>query len=513
MKCKNCGNELNKGEIFCTKCGHQVIDNEEMAFFITSQRHISKELVGNTLEETVNNSINWVRDNTDLFNDIQEIDGDELQTINCFPNDLYDLDYEERIIYILKFVLGKKDEEIIQTLNIEANLLHYCLVSCNEKINSHDVNIVKEERVKKVKKDKIRVNPKVLVPLIIIVCLIAGTVFGIKRYAKSQFEKGNEYLENNNYELAVEAYLNAYNYGLENDSSFYLGYCYYALGDYDESLKYYKKLELNDSVKKDIYNVYIALSNKYIKEKDYGTASNYLKEGYELLEDETLNRRYQACNSDDLEFVDGNLTYDVYGHLIKINNDNYQIDINYKNNSISNIQAYVKKGSKKKTITKLDSDIYFYTNSNGSVGYTIHQRDMIDDELVSESYISEDDTTLYNYSSDVYNYKDGLVDSISHEDGSVSYFNYDDDELVSIERKNGIFNTISSVKYEYDNNNLVKEIRNGFDDVNNLKISGQIDYANTKLGYNDKYTMYDSTNNVIYKAYYINDMGWLILGE
>lgn len=123
MKCSNCGNELNEGDLFCGKCGNRI---EEMA--ITNNETEKKEKANN-IEREVLNILNNVNDNA--YRGIFKVKEKYIVTDG---------------IRIIIFENDKANEEVINKYRIETNeKIEKLNINVSNNNYEHSINIDIEE--------------------------------------------------------------------------------------------------------------------------------------------------------------------------------------------------------------------------------------------------------------------------------------------------------------------------------------------------------------------------------
>lgn len=581
MKCKACGYINKDGAKFCTSCGASLVDQAaleqdtdvliQLAEAYTGNLAVAKQIVEenpHTIRDTAEACVKWIRakDQT-LFHDEEKSTEGE-PTLDSFTNTeaaLRDLTYEERITVLMHCLEKMSVSEIAKILQESEDHVLYYLQSAYRKNNPQQVQIPvnqpqekkkaarKKRPVRKKIKEKdsdsklishLSNHTKILVAVIF--ALIAGTFWGVKKYANDEYNRGVALLEEQKYDDAIEPLLNAKRYGGSEDAGLKLGDVYYDQGNYDEAQKEYESCKTDQAgVKEALIRTYEKQADACIEKSNYGDAADFLQKQYDLDEDEHTNLRLQAVQNNGSYTADNGNVYNAWGDPTKLvakknGQTIYQMDLEYNDDrTLKNMKEYVSEYSSKVTYNQLGTsdevEASWYMQTGNMISYSVQA--VTNDEnnhptLITVTTPTSVKKTNYTYTYDqdqiqkavikstsgtvtaVYHYDGSVLTDIQYSDDSSTTFTYDRDGKLIHEttvKENG--DILKDTTYEYNEDGSLKEkvVRDNETDSTLPQLTYQdITYTYTSTGALDSLTI-QGKNGEIARGYYIVNTGWVIL--
>lgn len=583
MKCIKCGYDNDDSAKFCINCGTALPKPEpkqdasifvELAEAYTGNLAAAKEIAAknpNTIRSISEASLKWIRakDST-LFQDGGKSEEGKpiLNDLENTEKTLRDLDYEERIVVLMHCLEKMKPIQIAQMLHITEDEVLYYLQSAYAKNNPvqtavpQDTPAEKKKAAKKkrpvrrpVKKEPRDANdgPKFLrritwqtrIIIAVIAAIVIGTFIGIKNYAHDEYLRGTAYLEEGDYESAIEPLLNAKRYGGSEDAGLKLGDVYYDQENYTKALEEYLGCRQEKTeVQKALIRTYQKLAEEEIAASNYGNAASYLQSQYDLDQDEhTLIQLNAAQNGGTYTDDNGNV-YNAWGDpeklcAVKDGRTLYTIELIYHDDrTLKEMKEYTSSSSKviyNQLGTGKDIEASWLPLKDGRIVYSVQTS--VNDDHGSPTQITVTTSTSVLKTSCTYTYQDDQITSasIKSPDGTVKAdYTYQDGRLAEITNSDSTVTT-----YEYDRNgwlihettvkengDIVADTAYDYDDSGNViekivkrqSIDGILPYSdNEDIIYTNRYDGSFSTMTVyahdkeIAKGYYIENAGWIIL--
>lgn len=581
MKCTRCGYENEDNAKFCTSCGAPLTMTAqqdtavllELAEAYTGSPAQARKIVEASQKDIRSVSaacVDWIRlkDQT-LFQDAaQSAEGrPTLDTITDMEKTIRDLDYEERIIVLMHCLEKMSPAEIARTLHITEDQVVYYLQCAYDKNNPPQLQaspvLPKEKKrperkkrpvKKKEPKEQNDDGPKFLkhismqtrIIIAVIAALIVGSFLGIKSYAHDEYLRGVAYLEEKNYDQALEPLMNAKRYGGSEDAGLKLGDLYYDQEDYQKALKEYQSCsQEKQEVKDALIRTYQKLADLSIAESNYGNAAEYLESQYELDEDEHTNIRLNAVkNNGTYTAEDGNI-YNVWGDPVKLyavknGRKLYQVELEYNDDRTlksmkESVSDYTSRINFNQFSSSTDIEASWFLKDDNTVSYSV-QTALYDEHdnptQITVTTTSSIQKTAYTYTYDgnqiksaslktkagtvtaSYTYTDDKITEIKYSDNTSVTYEYDRDGQRIHEtdlKENG--DIIMDISYDHDDSgNVVEKIikRNDTDSVLPFAAEQDITYTYTKAGKPSTMTVL-ANNAEVANGYYIENAGWIIL--
>lgn len=581
MKCKACGYNNKEGAKFCTSCGAplagpEVLEQDsavllQLAEAYTGILSVAKQIVADNPQNIRSISeacVAWIAaKDTTLFKDEGTSQpGDP--TLDSFTNTeaaLKDLDYEERIVVLMHCIEKMTPGEIAQILQLSEDKVIYYLQSAYQKNNPQQAQIpastpqekkkaARRRRPVRSKKQKDKEHSKLInhisnhakIWIVVIVAVIGGTFWGVKKYAHDEYVRGKVLYDTQNYEEAEEPLLNAKRYGGSEDAGLKLGDVYYAEGNYEKALKEYEACKQEQSgVREAKIRTYEQLANASIEKNNYGDAESYLQMQYDLDEDEHTFLRLQAVQNNGSYTDENGNVYNAWGDPTKlVANKNgskiFQIDLEYNDDrTLKNMKEYITEYSSKVTYNQFDSskdmEASWYMQTDRSIAYAVETT--VTDEkgnptLITVTTPSSVKKTSYTYTYEqdqiqkavirtpsesltaVYHYQGSVLTDIQYSDDSAVTYSYDKDGRKIHETKTkGNGDIVLDIAYEYDDQGrLIEKIVR--DNTTDTALPEHTDqdrvYTYTSTGSASTMTIKGKSAEIA-KGYYIENTGWIIL--
>ena len=580
MKCNACGYVNKEGAKFCTNCGAPLskAPSSDTAVFVqlaeayTGNLAVAKKIAAENPQDIHSialASVAWIRAKDPiLFQDAKDKEEGK-PTLDSFTDTektLRDLDYEERIVVLMHCLEKQSPAAIAQILSLsESQVIYYlqCAYTKNHPSETPKTAAPVPEKKKPAKRRKTaRKKPKetnnegsklinhlsmpTKIVVAVIIAIVAGTFFGVKKYASDEYQRGIAYLEEENYTAAMEPLLNAKRYGGSEDAGLKLGDAYYQQGDYSRALQEYQDCRSEQKgVKEALIRTYEKLADQEIAQSNYGDAKENLEKQYELDENDHTYIRLQAVDHDGSYTDDNGNVYNAWGDptkLCAVSNGKklYQVDLEYNDDrSLKTMKEYVSEYTSKITYNQFSSDKEVEASwllSDGKAAYSVQA--VTKDEQGNPTLVTvttpasvKKTSTVYTYNSDnqitsslikstsgtvtgTYHYTGDTLTDIQYTDGSSTTFTYNKAGSKIHEtttKENG--DILMDISYEYDDQGRIKEKvmkQPNADSILPSVENQDITYTYTSTGSCDTLTIRGSTSEIA-KGYYLQNTGWIIL--
>jgi outer membrane biosynthesis protein TonB len=317
-----------------------------------------------------------------------------------------DLDYEERIIALMKYGEGLSEETIAQELSLPEEQVKAWLQNAVSKYApapaaeetaaeqpkpepeqkpeeppaetagkpAEQPQKPKEQKTKEPKSKGNKKNARVktakhpkkpvlsnkfIMAAVAVIAIVLGSFIGVRSYASSQYRSGKKLLAEEQYAEAVEALKNAVAWnGGGNDAILLLGDAYFGTEAYDDALKQYeayKEKMPNVDMTNRYKETYRGAADKALKAGDTESCVQWLDREYGLTHDErTFYRREALKGGGTYSDVSGNV-YDTYGNPIRLVNTRMILTLSYDEGTLTKIDG-VLKGTNTTVTLKADTN-------------------------------------------------------------------------------------------------------------------------------------------------------------
>ena len=295
-----------------------------------------------------------------------------------------DLDYEERIIALMKYGEGLDEETIAQELALPKEQVRGWLQAAAakyapapaaeepaaaetpaepEKKPAEQPQKPKEEKPQKEKPQKAKqkrnarvkaskhpkkpvLSNKVVMAVVAVVAIVLGSFIGVRSYASSQYRSGKQLLAEERYAEAAEALKNAVAWkGGGNDAVLLLGDAYFGTEAYEDALKQYeayKEKMPNVDMTNRFKETYRGAADKALKAGNSDECIQWLDKEYGLTHDErTFYRREAVKGGGTYTDVSGN-EYDTYGNPVRLVNSKMILTLSYDEGVLTKIDGVLK---------------------------------------------------------------------------------------------------------------------------------------------------------------------------
>lgn len=484
----------------------------------------------NPLLFTTEESVRRMREmNPELFTkDVVYRPGEEEFTASDPETDIAGLEPEERIAVLLAAYDGMTDEQAAAMLGVSPEYVKGLRQNAWKRKNPAKKNLpvpAEKRRTAEVvgkKKGGKKLPVGVQIGISLVIAALLGAFFGIRRYAASQYEKGLDLLENNEFEQAVNAFLTADRYGFSGgEIEKYLGEAYYYSGSPEEAVtwleKYYgSQTDLNEMQ----LECYETVWKQSLENGDYAKAADMMRREYQYSRSPYSLFRQKAAESGDTFTDEKGNVYNVYGQPETIvvydpaGTEIYRAALSYDENhdliSVGSLKDIVRKNGAEylleihphytvSTITEPDShgSPAKKTSVSQDKKEEIKYDNTYERGLLKQSVYKIGDTEY----TDVYEYKDGKLAYIRHKD-SVTTFGYDAEGRLEKEvTRQGLQDT-EIIRYEYDDKGLM--VRRS---VFSTGKTETFDYAPDGVPFTSEITGSDGVPEAA--GYYIRNTGWV----
>lgn len=342
-----------------------------------------------------NACIAWIRSKeTGLFQEPAEPrEGQEIpEEINDMEGLCRDLDYEERIIALMKYGEGLNEEAIARELSLPEEqvkawlqnaVMKYAPAPAEEETTAaapvepeqkpEETPVQPEQKKKeqpqkpkeqKTKEPKARakkknarvkaakhpkkpvLSNKFIMAAVAVIAIVLGSFIGVRSYASSQYRSGKQMLAEERYAEAVEALKNAVAWnGGGNDAILLLGDAYFGTEAYEDALKQYeayKEKMPNVDMTNRYKETYRGAADKALKAGDTESCVQWLDREYGLTHDErTFYRREALKGGGTYSDVSGNV-YDTYGNPVRLVNSRMVLTLTYDEDVLTKIDGVLK---------------------------------------------------------------------------------------------------------------------------------------------------------------------------
>ena len=259
---------------------------------------------------------------------VPQPDQAELDGIRDLETELRDLDYEERIVSLMKTYEQKTNAEIAETLGISEGYVSALLQQANIKVQQSRYVPPKaeestEDKPKKKKKEKkhFELSLKTKIGLAALAVVVLGVFVAVRSYAHSQYEKGEAALNTGNYEDAAMYFKRAAQWGDGDKSLLKLADAYFLSGDDANAYIFYE--DYHGKYTKDEYSagqMVICLkkqADRYVMANDLQNAAEAIEKANGLQPSIYLDYRLKALRSgENYQSADGSV-WNLYGQMIK----------------------------------------------------------------------------------------------------------------------------------------------------------------------------------------------------
>ena len=536
-KCPYCKQEIPEDTTFCGYCGKDLNKYleamsfsmlKEIAFGYLDNPKLAEEYAKefehreDALRLLGKKCVAYIQSrNIDLFQDEMVAKGTkELKSFKDFAKDIIPLDYEERIVAIMKIKEDLSITEIKDILGISEDHIHALLESAYNKIYP-EIKKAPIQRIERVE-EKIKANPKdffkkvgIIIVSLAILCSLG--YIGLHQYALKEYALGIEARENNDYDLAIKHLRRAVRFGGANsESEIALANLYFENNNYlDASIRYEDYINAGGDLNRVVDNLVITyeeLAQEELNINNIKECAEYLRKEYQLTNDDSLYMRIKAFENNEHEYLDasGN-TYNLSGRPIILKNNStnsYKVDIKYDDKYLDNISI-------NKNIIINDFNI----NDNNEIEISIYPKNnkyhyeyienIYKDNILEKKIINNDNKIIekeYIYSFDEEN---KIIKKQEKGNDNSTLFIYDDNDILiqEVTTKNDN-QRIEVVTYKYEEGILKEKIIDDTLDKNNITKKVYTYKAN---GLNDKACVYNDKGEVIASGYYIKDNGWIFL--
>ena len=536
-KCPYCKKEIPSDTTFCGYCGKSLDKYlEETSFSVLyelAMGYLANKKLAKEMAEEFENKEDAIRElgkkcvsyiqqrNIDLFQDEMIAKGTkELDSFKHFEKDIAPLDYEERIVSIMKVKEGLTVQEIKDILGIEEDHIHALLESSYNKIHPEPkkapvIKVDNKEEVKKIPNPLFKKARRIAITLIIL--FLAGYL-GLREYVSREYTLGLEAKERNDNEEAIKHLRRAVRFGGANsESEVALANVYYDIGDYlSASIRYEDYINAGgDSalVNEKLSYTYNALAQEALDIYDKKTSIEYLRKEFKINSDKHTEQLIKILQSDSNPYIDneGNEYSDEgYPTLLKAfknGKELYEVGIEYEDGYISKVKVdniYID------DIKIKENEIYEINcyPSNNVTRYKVikklYQNDLLNQIETKVGNKSE----LVEYS---YEYDESNKAIKKYEVGNernITILSYDEEGRLIKEASTSEEFRVEATTYTYEEGNLKEVV---VDKTRDKEKPTKTIYEYT--GYSNPYRayVYNDKEEEIAKGFYIKDNVWIFL--
>ena len=535
-KCPYCKKEIPNDTSFCGYCGKSLekyLEETsfpvlyEMAMGYLANKELAKEYakeLENTedaIRELGKKCVSYIQKrNVDLFQDEMIAKGTkELSSFSNFEKEIVPLDYEERIVSIMKVKEGLSIEEIKEILGIEEDHIRALLESSYNKIHPEPKKapVIKVDNIEEPKKIPSSIFKKIRRVAVALIILFLLGYFGLREYVNIEYTLGLEARERNDNESAIKHLRRAVRFGGANsEAEIALANVYYDKGDYlSASIRYEDYINGGgdaEVIKEKLSNSYMALAKEAIDQDNIQSSIEYLNKSQKISNDSKTGIMIKALSSSDKKYIDedGN-EYNIYGDptLLKLNSEKgfYQVSIEYDNEHVSEIKVDNMVIDDINVIDNEEYEIYCYP-SNSVTRYKVKKNSYKDGLLHSVETKVGNKIDIIEYE---YNYDENdraITRSGVGDDKNNTKIEYDEKNRVIRESSATQDFRIDVTTYTYEEDNLVEKV---IDKTRNIDEPIKIVYEYT--GFSNPYlaTIYSVNDEEIAKGFYIKDNVWIFL--
>ena len=370
--------------------------------------------------------IAWIRSKEpDLFMDSLE-PGEPVDLPEEIPDPesfCRDLDYEGRIVVLMKYGEGLNEADIARELGLPAETVKAYLQNIfrkntvqpkpeepkpqpaaqPEETKPQPVSQPEEKKPvvqKKPEKKKTHIkvpkslgrkalSNKFVLAAIAVVVVVLGSLIGVRTYASSQYRAGQQYLQEEKYAEAAEALKNAIAWnGGGNNAILLLGDALYGTEEYEEAITQYEAYRdkmPNVDMTPRFRDAYRGAADKALKAGDEDTCVSWLDKEYGLTHDErTFYRKEAIRNGGTYTDVSGNI-FNSFGEPVQLVNSKITLTLTYDADKLIKIDG-VMKGRKGVTTLTADTketrphtlDVHWYPDGSNAVRY--YAEDIVTDK-------------------------------------------------------------------------------------------------------------------------------------
>lgn len=536
-KCPYCKKEIPSDTTFCGYCGKSLDKYlEETSFNVLyelamgylANKKVAKEIAKefenkeDAIRELGKKCVSYIQKrNIDLFQDEMISKGTkELEKFNNFEKDIVPLDYEERIVSIMKVKEGLTIQEIKDILGIEEDHIHALLESSYNKIHPEPkkapvIKVDNKEEPKKTPNPFFKKVRRIAVALIIL--FLAGYL-GLREYVSREYTLGLEAKERNDNEEAIKHLRRAVRFGGANsESEVALANVYYDTQDYlSASIRYEDYINAGgDSalVNEKLSYTYNALAQEALNNGDTQVAVDYFKKEYKISSNEEANRMIKIIQSNESPYIDneGNEYSEVgYPTLLKASKNGkelYEVSVEYDEGYISRVKVdntYID------DIKIKENEIYeinCYPSDNDT-------RYKVIKNIYQNNLLNQTETTVGKKSNTVeyeYEFDESNKATKRYEVGNernITILTYDTEGRLNKEASTSEEFRVEATTYTYEED-ILKEVV--VDKSRDKENPTKTIYEYT--GYSKPYRayVYNDKDVEIAKGYYIKDNVWIFL--
>ena len=474
-------------------------------------------------------SIRLLRENNpDLFTkDVAYRKGEPEYSADGPEHDVKGLEPEERIVVLLASYDGMTTEQIGTMLGIPADYVRGLRQSAWNRKNPKKKNLPvpvekrKAAAVIRIKDEKKKMTVRTEIIISAIVAVLGGGYLGIRSYASSQYKKGVDLLETRQYEAAAAAFDTAQKYGCSQaELPLHLGEAYYYAEQKEEAIpwleKYYGSSTNLNEMQLDCYET---IWQESLENNDYAKAADMMRREYQYSRSTySLFRQKAAENEGTFTDEKGNV-YNLYGLPERVvvydpsGTEIYSVDLSYDKdrNLVSAGTAQIERKDPAdywfefhpeytlSTLTELD------THGNPLKRTTVTQSGTEETEYANTYEKGLLKTVIYTIGdkeyTDAYEYKDGRLTYIRHED-TVTSFGYDAQGRLEKEITSKGVSQTEMIRYAYD-----EKGRKTSKSVYSTGTTETFEYTPAGELYTSE--IRDQSGTPLSAGYYIPETGWV----
>ena len=275
-------------------------------------------------------SVMYVQDrDRDLFENVKtpREDQKELSEINDLNRDLLLMDYEERIVSLMKVYEHLGNAEIAEILGIDETYVKALLQDAEEKLPHPEESIPVPERTmpeeQPAEKPKWHFSISLRAGLILaaVLVLALGIFLSVRSYSHGQYERGVLAMEDGNYEEAVKYFKKAAGWGEGDQAMLKTGDAYFLMGNDSNAYTYYE--DYHEKYPSDAYAIDQMIlcltkqADRNIMANDLTKAKEALEKINSLKESVFVGYRLKALEAGGHYQTDDGSVWNLYGQLMK----------------------------------------------------------------------------------------------------------------------------------------------------------------------------------------------------
>ena len=264
----------------------------------------------------------------DLFENVREPQDNmqELTAVSDLQKDLAEMDYEERIVSLMKTFEHLDNAAVAEELGISEGYVKALLQSAytlagkqEESVIAEDISLPPQPKPKE--KEGFRLSLRAVIGIAAAVVLIVGVFISVRSYSNSQFARGEELMKSGDYEGAVKAFGTAAAWGEGDHAVLRTADAYLMSGDDVNAYTFYE--DYHEKYRDDQYSAgqmvicLLKQADRHLQNGSTAKAEEALMRAQDLQPSIYIDYRLKAIAENGTWQSEDGRVWNMYGQLVK----------------------------------------------------------------------------------------------------------------------------------------------------------------------------------------------------